>query len=64
MDVEVKAAAEDVRAEEAVVLRLADGIQEQRAEAGVTDGLIRLSVGLENVQDIIDDLARGLQVSN
>lgn len=33
---------------------------EQRAEAGVNDGLIRLSVGLENVDDIIADLARGL----
>ncbi|MDO4441836.1 MAG: PLP-dependent transferase, partial [Moraxella sp.] len=32
----------------------------QRAEAGVNDGLIRLSVGLENVDDIIKDLARGL----
>ncbi|UXZ04945.1 O-succinylhomoserine sulfhydrylase [Moraxella nasicaprae] len=33
---------------------------EQRVEAGVNDGLIRLSVGLENVDDIIADLARGL----
>ncbi|MDO4427598.1 MAG: PLP-dependent transferase, partial [Moraxella sp.] len=33
---------------------------EQRVEAGVNDGLIRLSVGLENVEDIIKDLARGL----
>ena len=33
---------------------------EDRAEAGVTDGLIRLSVGLEDVEDIIADLARGL----
>jgi len=33
---------------------------EARAEAGVTDGLIRLSVGLEDVEDIIKDLARGL----
>ncbi len=31
-----------------------------RAEAGVNDGLIRLSVGLEDVEDIIKDLARGL----
>lgn len=35
VDVEVKAAAEDVRAEEAVILRLADCVQEQRAVAGV-----------------------------
>jgi O-succinylhomoserine sulfhydrylase len=33
---------------------------EDRADAGVTDGLIRLSVGLEDVEDIIADLARGL----
>lgn len=33
---------------------------EQRIEAGVTDGLIRLSVGLEDARDIINDLARGL----
>lgn len=33
---------------------------EQRAQAGVTDGLIRLSVGLEDVADIIKDLGRGL----
>lgn len=33
---------------------------EQRLEAGVNDGLIRLSIGLESVEDIIKDLARGL----
>ncbi|WP_298910593.1 O-succinylhomoserine sulfhydrylase [uncultured Psychrobacter sp.] len=33
---------------------------EARAEAGVNDSLIRLSVGLEDVEDIIKDLARGL----
>ena len=33
---------------------------EARAEAGVKDGLIRLSVGLEDVEDIIKDLERGL----
>ncbi|HEY0720191.1 MAG TPA: O-succinylhomoserine sulfhydrylase [Gammaproteobacteria bacterium] len=33
---------------------------EQRAEAGISDGLIRVSVGLEDVQDIINDLTRGL----
>lgn len=31
-----------------------------RTEAGVTEGLIRLSVGIEDVKDIIADLARGL----
>lgn len=33
---------------------------EARREAGVGDGLIRLSVGLEDADDIIKDLARGL----
>ena len=33
---------------------------EVRAEAGITDSLVRISVGLENVEDIKKDLARGL----
>ena len=33
---------------------------EQRAEAGISDGLIRISVGLEDVEDLKRDLARGL----
>lgn len=33
---------------------------EQRAEAGISDGLVRLSVGLEDVEDIKRDLQRGL----
>lgn len=31
-----------------------------RLETGITDGLIRVSVGLENVKDIIDDLKQAL----
>ncbi len=34
---------------------------EQLKEAGVTPGLIRLSVGIENPQDIIEDLAQALE---
>lgn len=34
---------------------------EERAAAGIDDGLIRLSVGLENPEDIISDLARALK---
>jgi cystathionine gamma-lyase len=30
----------------------------RRAELGISDGLIRLSVGIENAQDLIDDLAQ------
>ena len=33
---------------------------EQRAAAGIPDGFLRLSLGLEDVADLIDDLARGL----
>ncbi len=33
---------------------------EQKADAGITDGLLRISVGLEDVEDIKRDLARGL----
>ncbi len=33
---------------------------EQRAEAGITDGLVRISVGLESVDDLKADLVRGL----
>lgn len=36
---------------------------EQRAAAGIPDGFLRLSVGLEDVDDIIADLARGLAAS-
>lgn len=34
--------------------------QEQRASAGIGDGLIRIAVGLEDVADLSADLARGL----
>ena len=33
---------------------------EERAKLGITDGVIRLSVGLEDVRDVQDDLAAGL----
>ncbi|CEQ28043.1 methionine gamma-lyase [Paraclostridium sordellii] len=35
---------------------------EERAEAGISDGLIRISVGLEDPKDIIDDLKQGLDL--
>ena len=34
---------------------------EAQAEAGITDGLIRLSVGLEDGEDLVQDLARAIQ---
>lgn len=36
---------------------------QQRAAAGITDGLVRLSVGLENPDDIIADLEQALDAS-
>lgn len=36
--------------------------KEEREKAGITDGLIRLSVGLENVDDIIADLESALSL--
>ena len=33
---------------------------EQRARHGITDGLVRFSVGLESLDDILDDLDEGL----
>ncbi len=35
--------------------------KEHREKAGITDQLIRLSVGLENVDDLIDDLCQALE---
>jgi methionine-gamma-lyase len=34
---------------------------QQRAEHGISDGLIRMSVGLENTADILDDLDHALR---
>lgn len=36
---------------------------EQRAELGITDSLIRLSVGLEDTEDLIDDLDQAFKVA-
>lgn len=34
--------------------------KEERLAAGITDGLIRLSVGIEDCEDLINDLKQGL----
>jgi methionine-gamma-lyase len=34
--------------------------KEKREQYGITDGLIRMSVGIENVQDIVADLEQAL----
>ena len=35
--------------------------EEDRLEVGITDGLVRVSVGLEDVSDVINDLSQALQ---
>lgn len=35
---------------------------EAKIKAGITDGLVRYSVGIEDVEDIIDDLDQGLSI--
>jgi cystathionine gamma-lyase / homocysteine desulfhydrase len=34
---------------------------ERRADLGITDGLVRISVGLEDVEDLIEDLTQALE---
>jgi methionine-gamma-lyase len=34
--------------------------REARLKAGISDGLIRLSVGIEHVEDILEDLEQAL----
>jgi cystathionine gamma-lyase / homocysteine desulfhydrase len=34
---------------------------ERRAELGITDGLVRISVGIEDAEDLIEDLKQALQ---
>ena len=36
---------------------------EERARLGITDGVVRLSVGLEDLDDLRDDLARGTEAA-
>jgi cystathionine beta-lyase/cystathionine gamma-synthase len=43
-----------------VTMTHADMTAEERASVGITDGLVRLSVGLEDADDLIADLAQAL----
>jgi cystathionine gamma-synthase len=38
-----------------------DMTTEQRKAIGIDDGLVRLAVGLEDAEDIMADMARGLE---
>ena len=35
--------------------------EEARADLGITDGFVRLSIGLEDVEDLKDDIAQSLR---
>ena len=37
---------------------------EERAQLGISDGIVRLSVGLEDPRDLLDDLAQSLKALN
>lgn len=37
--------------------------EDQRIKLGIWDNLIRLSIGLEDVEDLLDDLETALQAS-
>lgn len=50
----------DSLVEHAVTMSHASMSEEAREEAGITDDLIRLSIGLEDADDLIEDLSRGL----
>ena len=43
-----------------VTMTHADVEEAERKRVGITDGLVRLSVGLEDVEDLIEDLSRAL----
>ena len=43
-----------------VTMTHADVERAERQRVGITDGLVRLSVGLEDVEDLIDDLSQAL----
>lgn len=43
-----------------VTMTHADVGEDERARVGITDGLLRLSVGLEDVEDLIEDLSEAL----
>jgi len=37
-----------------------DGSAEERSRRGIVDGMVRLSCGLEDAADLVDDLAQAL----
>jgi len=44
-----------------VTMTHADVEEAERKRVGITDGLVRLSVGMEDADDLIDDLRQALE---
>ena len=65
---EIPAVAASLGGVESLIIRPAAAVhsnlsQQERARSGISDGLIRFSVGLENTDDLIADLEQGLRVT-
>jgi cystathionine beta-lyase/cystathionine gamma-synthase len=39
-------------------------VRKQRRDAGMTPGLVRLSVGIEDVEDLWNDIVQALKISS
>ncbi len=50
--------------EQPALMSYYDKSPEERLELGIKDNLVRLAVGIEDTQDLLDDLAQALAVSN
>ena len=53
----------DSLVEHAATMSHASMKESARKQAGITDDIIRLSIGLEDSDDLIEDLSRGLELS-
>ena len=40
-----------------------DMTRDERLAIGITDGLLRISVGIENIKDLINDFKNALEVA-
>jgi len=47
--------------EQPLVMSYYECTAEQRKEFGITDNMIRIALGIENTEDLIDDLAQALR---
>ena len=47
--------------EQPLVMSYYECTSQQRAEFGIRDNMIRIALGIENTEDLIDDLAQALE---